>query len=387
MTAGGIAGIGRVLVAGGGIGGLTLAHGLVRAGIDVRVREADADVDVRTQGYRIGIGPPAVEVLRAALPERLFTLFQATTGDLTGPGYLFDDQLNLRDDDMEGPPPEARAIDRQVFRRILLTGLGDRIAYGKRLTGFTADCDTVRATFADGTEETADILVGAEGGGSAVRRTLLPEIGMEESPLGGLMGRTPMTERFRRLVPGRGTMIKGPDATLMLGRMEFAREPSAAAAGLAPDVRMPHRDSYVRWVLMLPPEHPDAGRRVPDDAVTFALGLLEGWHPDLLDLVRASDMAAGGRARILDRPVTPRPASRVTMLGDAAHLTLASGGNGANTAIEDARRLCAGLAEVDRGERGLLPMLADYQADMLERGNAAVAFSKRALKRFVPAGP
>lgn len=380
-------GIGRVLVAGGGIGGLTLAHGLVRAGIDVRVREADADVDVRTQGYRIGIGPAAVEVLRAALPERLFALFQATTGDLTGPGYLFDDQLNLLTDDMEGPPPEARAIDRQVFRRILLTGLGDRIAYGKRLTGFTTDGDTVRATFADGTEEAADLLIGAEGGGSAVRGTLLPEIGMEESPLGGLMGRTPMTDRFRRLVPGRGTMVKGADVTLMLGRMEFAREPSAAAADLAPDVRMPHRDSYVRWVLMIPPEHPDAGRRVTGDAVAFALGLLEGWHPDLLDLVRSTDLAfgGGGRARVLDRPVTPWPASRVTMLGDAAHLTLASGGNGANTAIEDARRLCAGLAEVDRGERALLPMLTEYQADMLERGNAAVAFSKEALKRFVPA--
>jgi 2-polyprenyl-6-methoxyphenol hydroxylase-like FAD-dependent oxidoreductase len=379
---------GRVLVAGGGIGGLTLAHGLARRGVEVQVYEADEDVDVRTQGYRIGLGPRAFEILSAHLPERLSALVTATSGGLTGPGLMFDDQLNLLDDDMEGPPPEAMAIDRQVFRQTLLTGLGDRIHYGKRLTGFTEEPGgPVVAAFADGSSASGGVLVGADGGGSAVRRQLLPHIGLEESPLGGVMGRTSITDQFRRLVPGRGTMIKGGGVTLMLGRMEFGREPSEAAADLAPDARMPHRDGYVRWVLMLPPDHPEAGRREQGDTREFVHGLLASWHPDILALIDAADMAAIGRAPILDQPVTAWPQSRVVLMGDSAHLTLASGGNGANTAIEDARLLCDGLVAVGNGERELLPMLTAYQADMLARGNAAVEFSKEALKRFVPARP
>ncbi|TMR92321.1 FAD-dependent monooxygenase [Nonomuraea basaltis] len=66
-------------------------------------------------------------------------------------------------------------------------------------------------------------------------------------------------------------------------------------------------------------------------------------------------------------------------------LTLASGGNGASTAMQDAVRLGARLAEVGRDERDLTSALAEYQDDLLERGNAAVEVGKRAQKRFVPA--
>jgi 2-polyprenyl-6-methoxyphenol hydroxylase-like FAD-dependent oxidoreductase len=200
------------------------------------------------------------------------------------------------------------------------------------------------------------------------------------------MGRTPLTDRFLRLVPGRGTMVKGPGVTLMLGRMQFGREPSEAAAELAPELDMPYRDSYVRWVLMVPPEHPaaiDPGRS-QRDARELVLGLIDGWHPDLRDLVRSADMSGVGRSKIYDRPMPSWPVGRVTLLGDAAHLTLASGGNGANTAMQDAVRLCARLAEVGRGERDLTAVLGEYQDDLLERGNAAVEFGKEALKRFVP---
>jgi 2-polyprenyl-6-methoxyphenol hydroxylase-like FAD-dependent oxidoreductase len=191
-----------------------------------------------------------------------------------------------------------------------------------------------------------------------------------------------MTDRFLRLVPGRGTMVKGPGVTLMLGRMQFDREPSAAAAELAPGLDLPYRTSYVRWVLLVPPDHPaatDSG-----DARELVLDLIDGWHPDLRDLVRSADMSAVGRSKVYDRPMPSWPVGRVTLLGDAAHLTLASGGNGAGTAMQDAVRLCARLAEAGRGERGLISALTEYQTDLLERGNAAVEAGKQAQKRFVP---
>ncbi|WP_433183194.1 FAD-dependent oxidoreductase [Actinoallomurus sp. CA-150999] len=379
-------GLGRVLVIGAGLGGLTLAHALVHAGIDVRVYEADEGADERLQGYRIGLGQRAMEALRASLPHRLYELVEATSGGLTGPGLLFDEQLNVLSHDLEGPPADARAIDRQVLRRILLGALEDRIAYGKRLTGCTEADGTVTARFADGTEATGQVIVGADGGNSAVRRHLAPEVRLVDSDLCGAMGRTPLTDRFLRLVPGRGTMVKGPEVTLMLGRMQFDREPSEAAAELAPELPMPHRESYVRWVLMVPPEHPAAAGPRLEDARKLVLELIDGWHPDLLDLVRSADMSGAGRSRIFDRPMPPWPVGRVTLLGDAAHLTLATGGNGANTAMQDAVRLAARLSEAGRGERDLTSALEEYQADLLERGNAAVEYGKAKLKTFVSVG-
>ncbi|GLY77418.1 monooxygenase [Actinoallomurus iriomotensis] len=373
---------GRVLVIGAGLGGLTLAHALVRAGVDVRVYEADDGTGDRFQGYRIGLASPGLEALRAALPERLYALAEATGGWLTGPGLLFDERLTELSRDHEGPPQGALATDRQVLRRILLGGLGDRVAYGRRLVDFAEDTGGVTACFADGTESRGEVLVGADGGNSAVRRRLVPEVGLADADLCGAMGRTTLTERFLRLVPGRGTMVRGPGITLMLGPMRFGREPSAAAAELSPGLDLPYRDDYVRWVLLVPPGHPAV--TAVEDARDLVLELIDGWHPDLLELVRSSDMSAVGRSKVLDRPMPPWPVGRVTLLGDAAHLTLASGGNGANTAMQDAVRLSARLAEALEGERDLSSALGEYQRDLLERGNAAVEVGKRAAKRFVP---
>ena len=379
-------GVGRVLVIGAGLGGLTLAHALVRAGIDVAVYEADDGSGERFQGYRIGLAEPGLAALRASLPQRLYELIEITSGSLTGPGLLFDEQLTVLSRDLEGPAEDARAVDRQVLRRILLGELGERVAPGKRLTGVTEGADgTVTARFADGTQATGAVLVGADGGNSVVRRHLVPEVGLVDSDLCGAMGRTPITDRFLRLVPGRGTMVKGPGVTLMLGRMQFGREPSEAAAELAPGLDMPYRDSYVRWVLLVPPEH--AAVTESGDARELVLDLIDGWHPDLRDLVARADMSAVGRAKICDRPMPSWPVGRVTLLGDSAHLTLASGGNGANTAMQDAVRLSARLAEADRGERDLASALGEYQDDLLDRGDAAVEHSKEALKRFVRPQP
>jgi hypothetical protein len=56
-------------------------------------------------------------------------------------------------------------------------------------------------------------------------------------------------------------------------------------------------------------------------------------------------MSAVGRSMVYDPPMPSWPVDRATMLGDAAHRTLASGGNGATTAIHDTVRLCTRLAE------------------------------------------
>ena len=68
----------KVAVAGAGIGGLCLAHGLLRAGADVTVYERDETLDSRFQGYRLHVD--AGPALHACLPPDLYELCVATGG-------------------------------------------------------------------------------------------------------------------------------------------------------------------------------------------------------------------------------------------------------------------------------------------------------------------
>lgn len=368
----------RILVIGAGLGGLALAQGLTKAGIDVQVYEKDPAIVARFQGYRIGLQPYGWDALRTCLPAELYDLAERTSGDLIGPGLLFDEQLNLLSSGEIGPPEDARVVDRNVFRHVLFSGLQDRVHFGRKLARFDElPGGRVRVVFTDGSEDVGDVLVGADGGFSAVRTQLKPEIGYLPSDLTGAMGRTPLTEQFRKMVSGRGTMIKGPHLTLMLGRMEFRTLPVDVSPALPPTT------SYVRWVLLLPPNHP-ASRPTdtPPDVREVVLGLMDGWHQDTTDLINQSDAnsSAIGSAPLLDRPVTEWDAERVTLLGDAAHLTIASGGNGANTALRDAAELTRRLS----GDEDLVTTMRSYQKEMLEYGNEAVEFGKENQKNFVP---
>jgi cation diffusion facilitator CzcD-associated flavoprotein CzcO len=71
----------RVAVAGAGLGGLCLAQGLLKAGVDVTVYERDARLDGRRQGYRLHVDARAGLALEQCLPPESLALFQATCGD------------------------------------------------------------------------------------------------------------------------------------------------------------------------------------------------------------------------------------------------------------------------------------------------------------------
>ncbi|GAA1953647.1 FAD-dependent oxidoreductase [Kitasatospora viridis] len=375
----------RVLVIGAGIGGLCLAQGLVRAGIDVRVFEGEAGVHSRYQGFRIGLGGPGLAALRECLPPRLHGLLEATTGELSGERRVVDEQLRVTG--RLGPLNGGMATDRHVLRHLLLAGLADRVEFGKRFVSYEEAADgSVRAVFADGSAACGDLLVGADGVGSRVRRQLLPEAEIVTLGGNGLLGRTPLTERFAGLVPGFGTVVHGPQLRMLLGKMEFRRPPHLAAAELAPDVELPATGSYLRWGAFLPP-HVEA---LPQDWTAtreLLLGLMDGWHPDLVELVRQSDAVNSSPLTVRHaKPVPHWGTRRVTLLGDAVHVMPPSAGQGANTAFRDAALLCRSLTAAHHGEAELLAAVERYELEMLDYGFAAVAASLEQLPTFTPTG-
>ncbi len=79
----------RVAAAGGGLGGLCLAQGLLRTGADVTVYERDASLASQRQGYRLHVDARAGLALQACLPpDSLFWLYRrlARRPAVLGPG-------------------------------------------------------------------------------------------------------------------------------------------------------------------------------------------------------------------------------------------------------------------------------------------------------------
>ena len=365
----------RVSVVGAGLGGLCLAQGLRSAGIEVDVHERDPAITARFQGYRLVLNPVGFEALRGCLPARWHPLLDAIVGDAYGERLILDPQLNKIGE--LGSGRAGIVVDRHVLRHLLLTGLTVRT--GAAFTGYDVlGNGKVEARFAQGDPAVADLLVGADGVGSAVRAVLSPQTVPTDTGVRFVIGRTPLTERFAGLSRAFGSKIAGDGVSLLLGAMRFRTPPKAAAEELAPEVTLPDVPDYVRWAMILPPDSA-LGVTSPQDAV---LSRMEGWHLDLQALIEQSDPDNSTLLSI--RVVEPRErwaSGPVTLLGDAIHATSPTGGNGANTALRDADLLRRCLIE---GRQDLLGAVGDYERQMFEYGAEAVRHSLDALPAFAP---
>ena len=186
----------RVLVVGGGVGGLALAQGLFKAGVDVRVFERDEQSHSRLQGYRLSLTPDGLGALKQLLPEeRWAEIVAACTAPL--PGISFVSQRLEQRFFKATPPPEGdtqrySSISRITLRDILLRGIEDHVSFGRACTGFDERNDgTVACRFDDGGEEVGDLLVGADGTRSAIREHLLPASNRYETGVSAIAGKVP----------------------------------------------------------------------------------------------------------------------------------------------------------------------------------------------------
>lgn len=367
----------RVAVIGAGLGGLCLAQGLRGADIDVDVYERDPAITARFQGYRLVLSPVGYEALRGCLPRRWHPLLDAILDDTLVQPLILDPRLNKIGE--LGPARSGLVVDRHVLRHLLLAGL--TVHTGAALTSYQVrDDGRVDARFAHGLDATADLLVGADGVGSAVRAVLSPQTVPTDTGVRFVIGRTPMTERFAGLSRAFGSKIVGEGLSLLLGAMRFRTPPRQAAEELAPEVTLPDVGDYVRWAMILPPNG-SLGGRTPQEAV---LSRIEGWHPDLRALIEQGDP---DNSTLLSIRVV-QPGERwapgpVTLLGDAIHATSPTGGNGANTALRDADLLRRCLIQASEGDQDLRGAVGDYERQMFEYGAQAVRHSLEALPTYV----
>jgi salicylate hydroxylase len=374
----------RVLIAGGGMGGLLLAHGLRRGGVDCEVFEREPRDGWRS-GYLLNLDGDGDLALARCLPPTLYELFVRSCSRTTA-GHDVAVVTDREGNELskmrhvgaptggERPPT---GIDRRTFRHILLAGLDEVVHHGREVVGFDADATGVIVKLADGGAVSGDVLVAADGVGSAVRRQLLPDTPIVPAPVGalGLFGRSPLSDEILAELPdgvyAAYTIARDERGTLLgLGRYDPRQLPPEAAAELGLEVAFDPIAPYMMLSGGIP-----QGMEVPPPAAwtddtpremhAAMVAAVADWHPAIRGLVERVqlDMLFSHPFRRLD-PSPPWPTSHVTLVGDAIHAMLPTLGKGANMAMRNAAVLCDQLIAAATGDRALLEAIAAYEEDM-----------------------
>lgn len=373
----------HVLIAGGGLSGLALAQGLIKDGHTCEVFERDAD-DTRKIGYYLHMNADGGEALRRCLPEDLFELYVQTSRKTYDrrESVVLDDQLNeLSRQPHLGPPNEGdrphTGVHRRTLRAILRARLGDSFHPGQAVTSYQETPDKVTVTLADGTTAEGDVLVGADGIRSAVRKQKLPGTTVIDAGVRGLgvYGRTPLTPGLAAQLPPHlfeGVLIAADrnGSRLLIAVYRSRQRAPEAAKAIAPDVELEPVDDYVMISCSVPPgtEIPPAAQwkeSTPAMLRDAMLAAIEGWHPAARALVAHVDLAS---IFVIPfgflEPAPPWEPSRVTLAGDAAHAMLPTLGLGANLALRDAASLLGQLGAAASGQADLGTAIGTYEQGM-----------------------
>lgn len=314
--------------------GLSLAHGLQKAGIPVHVFERDPTIERSARPYAMRVTQDVKESLKSILSPEMYNQLVQSSAEV-GRDSLHQD----------GGATVLPAVDRTVLRKLLLSTLEGNVSFEKELVHYTMTNDGVTVHFKDGSCERGTILVGADGTQSPVRSQYLPDLQLLDTEGRLIWGKSPMSDELRQqlvsdLKNGVPDHISNESTTLIVLPIVFDK-----TNPLAPE-------DYVSWILCTNKSNTilsdyEFSSMPQNEAARLSIELTGA-----LDL---SNNSARLKAAILEiqdpRHTTtyvlasallewylePWEASRVTLVGDAIHPLGMGAGGGA--ALKDVKTL------------------------------------------------
>jgi salicylate hydroxylase len=329
----------RIGIIGGGIGGLALAAGLRRHGMEAKIFERTASFG--EIGAGIQMTPNAVKVIRALGLFDQLRRVSFTPQALVGRNWrtgreMFRTPLAGECERLYNAP--FLHAHRADVHAILAHDLPDDAAIlGTPCTGLTQHNHTATANFADGTSYEADLIVGADGIHSVIRRDLFGD--QPPSYTGNMCWRATIpfeTQPLDYVTPDTSFWM-GPHGHVVTYYVQGGRAVNIVAVAENP--------TWVEesWNIRSTPE-----------------ALLEGfagWHPNLMKLFSQAETVF--KWGLFDRdPMPSWSIGHATLLGDAAHPMLPFLSQGAAMAIEDSYVLAASLA----AQQDIPTSLAQYES-------------------------
>lgn len=376
----------HVAIIGGGIGGVALAVACFHRGIPFTLYERDGGFDDRSQGYGLTLqqASNAIEGLGIFSLEKGVVstrhVVHTTEGKVIG-DWGFRKRMPA---DVKRLPKRINVhIARQSLRLALLEQLGgeDAVQWGHQLMDFKErEGEGVELSFqVNGKMQSAraDLLVGADGIRSVVRRLL---IGEDTTPLRYL-----------------GCMvILGICPLVNLRDLKHPLLDSATvfqtANGNERIYMMPYSSDSVMWQLSFPMPEKEAkalsalgAQSLKDEACRRTQ-----WHDPIPQILAATLEAQVSGYPVYDRallePELVGKGAQVTLIGDAAHPMSPFKGQGANQALLDALALARGISKGCRSlstwrQTGLrATVLNEFESEMLKRSAAKVKASADAAE-------
>lgn len=354
----------KALVIGAGSAGPAVAQLLTEQGWNAPLFEARSSLD-RAEGLFLNVAINGRRVLRLlGAEERL--LSDAHPAPLMEMWSGRGRHLATVPNGPAGSPEDGGAVVRRGWLQEVLWDsaitAGVQIHPGKRLVGVEQNDRGVRAEFADGHVEEGDIIIGADGVGSLLRRQVAPEVTAEYT---GLIG----TGGFSR-VPGLAP-------TVGVQRFVFGRRSFFGY--------LVREDGTVYWFANLTaPQLPSRDRSVSGEEILTRLQHVHDADPEPVPSILAHSTGSIGSYPIFRVPTSPRwSKGRAVLIGDAVHATSPSAGQGASLALEDAASLAAALgAGATDHERAF----AAFERERRERVEKIVAYAANIDKQKKTSG-
>lgn len=376
----------HVAIVGGGIGGVALAVACLHRGIPFTLFERDNDFEARAQGYGLTLqqASKAIEGLGIfSLEDGVIStrhLVHTTEGKVIGEWGI---RKWISPDAKKSPKRTNIHIARQSLRLALLKQLGghEAIQWGHQLIDYKeSENEGVNLNFqVNGEIKTyqADLVVGADGIRSSVRRQL---IGEDITPLRYLdciviLGICPLSA------------LEGIDSSLLDSATVFQ-----TANGNERSYIMPYTADSVMWQLSFPMTEKEAKELSAQgpQALKEEARRRTHWHAPIPQIIAATLEAQISGYPVYDRellkPELLEKAGQITLIGDAAHPMSPFKGQGANQALLDALSLARGIAKGCKPlsqwrKKGIREsVLTEFESEMLKRSAVKVKDSAEAAQ-------